>query len=43
MRRSLSFRSRASLIAEPGRGAAIASLGLMVLIVLFRAIGSFTP
>jgi hypothetical protein len=43
MRRSLSFRSRASLIAEPGRGAAVASLGLMVLIVLFGALGSFAP
>jgi hypothetical protein len=41
MKRSLSFQSRASLIAEPGRGAAVASLGLMVLVVLFGALGSF--
>jgi len=40
MRRSLSFRSRATLIAEPGRGVAIASLGLMLLILFFAGLGS---
>jgi len=40
VRRTLSYRSRASLIPEPGRGVAIASLGLMILIMLFDALGS---
>lgn len=40
MRRSLSFRARVSLIAEPGRGVAIMSLGLMLLIMFFDALGT---
>ena len=38
--RRLSFRTRAVLIAEPGRGVAIASLGLMFIIMFFDALGS---
>jgi hypothetical protein len=38
--RRLSFRTRATPIAEPGRGVAIASMGLMVLIMFFDALGS---
>lgn len=41
MRRTLSFRARASLIAEPGHGVAIASLGLLLLIMFFDTLGSF--
>jgi hypothetical protein len=40
MRRKLSFRGRASLIAEPGRGVALASVGLMLLIMFFDALGT---
>lgn len=40
MRRTLSFRARASLIAEPGRGVALASAGLMLLIMFFDALGT---
>jgi hypothetical protein len=40
VRRTLSFRARTSLIAEPGRGIAIASLGLMLLMMLLDTLGS---
>jgi hypothetical protein len=40
MRRTLSFRGRTSLIAEPGRGVAITSLGVMLLIMFFDALGT---
>jgi hypothetical protein len=40
MRRTLSFRPRISPIAEPGRWVAAASLGLMLLIMFFDALGS---
>ncbi len=40
MRRTLSFRGRASLIAEPGHGVAIASVALMFLIMFFDALGT---
>jgi hypothetical protein len=33
-------RGRVSLIAEPGSGFAIASLGLMLLIMFFDALGA---
>jgi hypothetical protein len=40
MRRTLSFRRRISPIAEPGRGVAAASFGLILLIMFFDALGS---
>jgi hypothetical protein len=40
MRRTLSFRARATRIAEPGRGVAIMSLGLMLLVMFFDALGT---
>jgi hypothetical protein len=36
----MSFRARTSLIAEPGRGVAFASLGMMLLIMFFDALGT---
>ena len=38
--RRLSFRKRAVLIAEPGHGIAIASLGLMLIIMFADVLGS---
>ena len=38
--RKLSFRARVIRIAEPGHGVAIASIGLMLLIMFFDALGS---
>jgi hypothetical protein len=37
--RRLSFRARAIRIAEPSRGIAFMSLGLMLLIMFFDALG----